>query len=121
MDFDISVAKGNTHIIVNVNAPMTVELGRRCGAEATVLGKETGIDRYLFDLRGSPNVDGSTRNYEFATRNMAEFGWARKARSALLTDPGDQSHDFITRLMENAGYNVKMFDDEQAAIDWLLE
>ncbi len=121
MEFDISVAEDNKYIIVKINAPMTVELGSRCGAEATVLGNKTGIDLYLFDLRGSSNVDGATRNYEFATRNMAEFGWSRNLRSALLTDPGDQSHDFIAKLMKNAGYNVKMFDDEQAAIGWLLE
>ncbi len=121
MEFELSVAEENKYILIKINGPMTVELGGRSAAEADALGKKMGIDRYLTDLRGCPNEDRATRNYEFATRDMAEMGLSRTARSALLTDPGDRSHDFVLKLMDNTGYNVRLFDDEQACLDWLLE
>ena len=121
MDCDVYVAEDEQYLIVKVKAPMTVELGRRCGVDATALGEKTGIDRYLIDLRGSPNVEASTRNYEFANKDMRDFGYSRTARSALLTDSGGQSHDYIAGLMRTAGYDVRIFDDEQVSIDWLME
>jgi hypothetical protein len=121
MDCDVYLSEDGKYIIANVKSPMTIELGQRCGVDAHALGDKTGVKRYLFDLRGAPNVEATTRNYEFANKQMADTGFSRKARSALLTDPSDRSHDYIAGLMRTAGYNVKIFDDEQAAIDWLLE
>lgn len=119
MDFKISVSEENKYLIIKVNVPMTAELGGRCGIEATALGKKTGISRYLFDLRGFPNVDGATTSYEYVNRDMYLLGLPKNERTALLTDSEDRSHDFIAHLMNNAGYNIKVFDSEQASIDWL--
>jgi hypothetical protein len=59
------------------------------------------------------------RNYEFANKEMVDFGFSRRSRSALLVRPDDRSHDFIETAFLNAGYAVKLFTDEVSAISWL--
>jgi hypothetical protein len=66
MDYHISVSDNGKYIIVNVNKLMTIALGRRCGKEATELGARHNINRYLFDLRGAPNIENVLPNYQFA-------------------------------------------------------
>ena len=119
MDYHISVSGNNNYIIIKLNAPMTAGLGRRCGTDAAELGKKNNMDRYLFDLRGSPNVETVQSNYEFAYSDMADFGFPRGSRSALLTDPDDESHNFLETLFLNAGYIVKVFSDIDNAIAWI--
>lgn len=119
MDYDISVSKNEKYILVKVNKPMTNNLGRRCGADATELGKSKNIKCYLFDLRGAPNIENVMNNYEFAYRDMDNFHFPRGTRSALLTDPDDKSHDFMETVFRNAGFNVRLFTCENSAIAWL--
>jgi hypothetical protein len=42
-------------------------------------------------------------------------------RPAILVDPHDNSHDFVDTFTQNAGYGVRVFDDEAAAIVWIEE
>jgi hypothetical protein len=82
MDYHISVSDNGKYIIVNVNKLMTIALGRRCGKEATELGARHNINRYLFDLRGAPNIENVLPNYQFAYEDMDNFGFPKNARSA---------------------------------------
>jgi len=117
MDYEVS--KHPKYILIKVNTPMTIDLGRRCGRDAVELGKRNDIKCYLFDLRGAPNIETVLPSYEFAYRDMEKFDFPKGARSALLTDPGDRSHDFMETVLLNAGYFVRLFTDEHAAISWL--
>jgi hypothetical protein len=119
MDYEISVSENKRHIIIKISSPMTAELGRRCGVQAADIAKQNNIDRYLFDLRGAPNVDTVQSNYQFAYNDLADFGFPRGSRSALLTDAGDESHNFLETLFLNAGYIVKVFSDPDHAVAWL--
>jgi hypothetical protein len=119
LEYKLSVSNNATYIIINLLKPMTVELGQRCGSEATALGKSTGINRYLFDLRGAPNIENVLPNYHFAYQGLESFGFPRTSQTALLTDADDKSHDFMETLFLNAGYKVLLFRDEAAAVAWL--
>ena len=121
MDYNISVSENEKYILVKVNQPMTINLGRRCGLDATKLGERNNINCYLFDLRGAPNIENVLPNYQFAYEDMDNLGFPRNARSALLTDPDDKSHDFMETLFRNAGFNVRLFSNEHSAIAWLVE
>lgn len=118
-DYTVSVSKDGKYILVDVKQPMTSELGRRCGMAAAELGRAHDIRFYLFDLRGAPNIQSVLPNYEFAYNELQSFGFPKDTRSALLTDPHDRSHDFMETLFMNAGYNVRLFTDETAALTWL--
>ena len=52
---------------------------------------------------------------------MKRLDLQRDVRSAILVDSGDHSHDFVETVTQNAGYVVRVFDDEAAAIAWLEE
>jgi hypothetical protein len=105
--------------VIKVFVAMTSAIGVRCGTEAIGLGAEHRIDRFLFDLRDSPNQQSVVDNYEFAHKEIALFGFPKHSRSAFLVRPDDRSHDFITTAFFNAGYVVRLFSDEAAAIAWL--
>ncbi len=119
MDYDVSVSENGNYIIIKVNVPMTNALGVRCGTDAKALGDQRGIERFLFDSRGAPNIESVTANYQFAYEDIGNFEFPRLARSALLVDPDDHSLDFMETVFLNAGYNVKLFSDEKEAIGWL--
>lgn len=118
-DFEVSVSENEQFLIIDIKGPMTNELGRRCGIAGVDLGQRTAIKRYLFDLRGAPNMESIFANYKFAYEEISDFGFPKDTRSALLTDPGDRSHDFMETVFMNAGYIVRLFTDEASAVSWL--
>ncbi len=119
-NYTLSIPTSEDYVLIDINSPMTVELGLRCGREAAELGKQRRINRFLFDLRGAPNVEPVLPNYNFAYKDLQRFGFSHMARSALLTDAEDKSHDFLETLFINAGYEVRLFRDEAQAVAWLL-
>ena len=121
MDYNISVAEDGKYILVKVNKPMTVELGRQCGDDSAKLGARLDVNTYLFDLRSAPNLERVTGNYNFAYEDMDNFGFKKGTRSALLVNKKDKSHDFIETAFRNAGFNVRLFCDEDSAVAWLGE
>ena len=118
-DFEVSVSENGQFIIIDIKGPITNDLGRRCGIAGVELGQTTAIKCYLFDLRGAPNVENTLANYKFAYEEISDFGFPKDTRSALLTDPGDRSHEFMETVFMNAGYVVRLFTDEMSAISWL--
>lgn len=119
MDYQVSLADSGRYILIKVLVPMTSAVGARCGADAVRFGAERKIDRFLFDLRDSPNVQSIVDNYEFAHKEITVFGFPTTSRSAFLVRPDDKSHDFINTAFYNAGYVTRMFVDESEAIAWL--
>lgn len=121
MDFEVSLAGSGRYVLIKVLVPMTSATGVRCGNDAVRLGLEKKVDSYLFDLRKSINVQSVVDNYEFAHKEIADFGFPKSSRSAFLVRPDDKSHDFINTAFYNAGYVTRLFTDEAAAIAWLEE
>lgn len=119
MDYQVSVANSGRYILITVLVPMTSAIGVRCGAEAIRLGVEKKVNGYLFDLRNAPNTQSVVDNYEFAHKELTEFGFPKGSRSAFLVQPNDKSHDFINTAFFNAGYTTKLFTDEVSAVSWL--
>ena len=119
MDYNVSVSDNGTFILVKVNKPMTIELARRAGVDATELGERHNIKKYLFDLRDAPNIEMGVPNFIFANEEMDNFGFPKNARSALLTDPSDTSHDFMEIAQQNAGFDTRLFTNENQAVAWL--
>lgn len=119
MEYTISLSKSGDYIIIKSYLPLTTEIGRRFGIEATRLSNEKNLKKFLFDFRGAPNVQSVSKNIAFAKKELDGFGFPRTACSAILVSPNDKSHDFIVKVFNNAGFNVKLFTDESAAIHWL--
>ena len=120
MEFEVSLAGNGRYVLIKVHVPMTSATGVRCGNEAVRVGLAANVDRYLFDLRGSTNVQSVVDNYEFAHQEIAGFGFPKSSRSAFLVRPDDKSHDFINTAFYNAGYVTRLFTDEATAAAWLV-
>jgi len=85
----------------------------------TSLAEMTTIARFLIDVRQAPYRGTVTSQYNLAYEKMDEIGYRRQWRTAILTATRDESHDFLQMAAENAGYTVRLFENETAALSWL--
>lgn len=120
MKYTVSLSGDRKFIVVYIDGPMTTELAVLVGKEAKVLALENKIASLLYDLRKSRNVQNGFRNYEFGYKDSGAIGFSKSYKIALLTDPADRSHDLIETVMVNNGYNVKIFNVEKDAVNWLI-
>ena len=121
MDYEISISEHRSYIIIKFYAAMTTSVACRCGREIVRLAAEHNINRFLFDVTQSTNIQSVTDNYYFAYSDIEDFSFPKASRSAFLVSAGDRSHDFITTAFLNAGYLVKLFSDKEEAVTWLEE
>lgn len=119
MAYTISIPARKTYIRIQVTDVITVELARHFSQEARQWGIDHNLSRFLFDMRTVPNVETTLTNYLVAYEDMAQLKLSRVARSAILVSPDDQSHYIVETVTRNAGYNVRLFSDETAAVAWL--
>jgi hypothetical protein len=100
---------------------MTLEIAREFTRDLDSLSHAKNIKLFLIDVREAPNTSSVFQNYNFAYQDMKDLNLQRDVRSAILTSPTDSTHDFVEMVTQNAGYNVQIFHDENAAIAWLNE
>jgi len=60
MDYDISISESSDFILIELNKPMTSDLGRHCGGQAAQLGEEQNIKKYLFTHDRHPTFKRSS-------------------------------------------------------------
>jgi hypothetical protein len=56
-------------------------------------------------------------------KSEEEFGWSRRFKLAIVDVNEDSRKDnlFTETVAVNRGYNVKIFDNENDAKEWLLQ
>jgi hypothetical protein len=118
MSYKISVPKSKKYILCRVTQAVTADLSKQFSVDVDRLGAELNIKNFLFDVRGCPNIERPLKTYEYTYKDMDELGLDRTARVAILVSPDDTSHDFIETINRNAGYNVRVFKERKAALDW---
>ncbi len=121
MSYTVSLSENEKYIICCVSGEMDIDIAKQFTIDMNELSHETRIKRFLVDVRKAPNVSDMFDNYKFAYKDMNELDLQRDVRSAILVSTGDKSHDFVGIVSRNAGYNVRVFDNGQAAIAWLDE
>ena len=119
MSFKIALSENGTHLRVRVDEPMSRTLATEIAEALTKLAEKHGVKNYLYDVRNAPNVESVIDNYTFAYEDMSKMEIDREANVAILIREDDTSHDFVETALRNAGYNVRTFDDEAAALAWL--
>ena len=119
MDFSITVKEG--YLLVEVTGRETPDQTKHyLGALATEAVR-TGSLRALISLRASRPIF-RVEQYEFA-KFLALAATYAGARIALTGDTKEMraSEKYVELLAQQAGVNVRAFDEESAAIEWLLE
>lgn len=116
MNYAITPSIDGHYIILTVSGETNRKIAMQHNREAHALGRKLGINRYLVDVREARNTDSIVENYDFAYKDMSETeNIDRLARVAILSSPGDHSHDFIETVTRNSGLNVKLFNDPELA------
>lgn len=119
MSHAISISDCGRYLICRVSKPITIETALAFSMALDAASRAHGIKRFLVDVRNAPNLANTVQNYHFANTDMAALDLQRDVRSAMLVAPWDHSHDFVETFTQNAGYGVRLFRDEAAAIAWL--
>jgi hypothetical protein len=119
VDYEISVSNDKSFVMVRVHKPITRHLVLEFNRKMVMQAKKHGINRFLFDVRQSVNVETTLGNYMIAYEDAEKVEFVRSSRFAVVHDPSDRSHDFIMTVAKNAGYNLALFTEEQGAIEWL--
>jgi hypothetical protein len=121
MSYEIHLSEDGKYIVTKHRGELTSELVIRGTLEAHALGKKLGITRHLMDVTEARNVDSATTTYEFANKEIPETpGIDLAVRVAVLVSPEDHTHDFSETATRNAGQDVTIFRNREAAIKHLL-
>jgi hypothetical protein len=121
LKYSLSLSASGKYVVCRVLKPVSTEIALEFGKATVDFARQHDLQRKLFDVRGVRNIQTVARNYDFAYKDMARLELDPSDRSAILVDPADRSHDFVQIAMRNAGYDVRIFVDEQQAIAWLEE
>lgn len=101
------------------HTPFTAAVAQALATEFVQLGETLNVLGCLIDIRGTKSVSSVMEKYDFAYQKTNEIGLPRRWKYAFIKDHGDDSLDFITTVMLNAGYVFRTFEDESIAVDWL--
>ncbi len=119
MTYTIALSEDKKFLIMRAKGDFTIDIARQWSAEITERSLELNIQGFLFDVRLARNACSVLENYNHAFRDSDNLHLIKKVRSAILISEDDRSHDFVETTFRNAGFNVKIFTDESAAVKWL--
>lgn len=121
MKYKISLSEDGTYIRIRVFEVVTGDMEREFAEKAIKEAKQLGINNYLVDVRGTQNIAAIFEQFLFAYKDMDRFALEKSSRIAILADIGDNSHGLVETVFQNAGYNCRIFSDEDSALKWLGE
>ena len=120
MTYEISLSEQKTYLQIRVNEPVTSELLKDFIGETAKKADECRIDNFLFDLRCAPDRADVIDHYVMVYKQSPKIGFKSQSKHALVVSQNDMvDYSFVETILNNAGYQSKMFTDEGSAIEWL--
>ena len=124
-DFAVDAERDYLRVEVSGNRSPDIEQGLRdimtVWSRVTDICRETNTEKVLavLQLKGEVPVMGS---YNVVT-HADQFGWSRRLRMAVvdLNDESREGNRFTETVAVNRGYQIKVFDNENDAKDWLSD
>ncbi len=121
MAYEILPHENSNYLTVRVTGNLTTELAAQLSIDAGREANNRGVERYLYDVRQSVNVESDVQNYLFAFEGLEKLIPNKTSRTAIVRRPDDISHDFVVLAARKVGYNIRVFTDCDNAIAWLEE
>lgn len=121
MKYTITLSENKKYLTIKVLDDFTIGVVKQWSLGAAERSRELNIKKFLFDVRVAHNACTILENYHSAYRDHAELHLPRDVCSAILISEEDRSHDVVEMAYQSAGFNVKIFTDEAAAVKWLEE
>jgi hypothetical protein len=117
-----TISPDGKYIIQKIVGEIDARIANELNHDLVEMGRRHNINRYLTDLTECRNVDSVIDNYNYAYLDLPSVpAIDRSAQVALLVAAEDHSHDFVEITCQNAGFNVTLFRDRDAAIRHLLD
>ena len=121
MNIVTTISPTGNYLVCRVTEPITQEVVYEMIRQLNELAGQTGINNRLIDVRGMPNLMSVSVNYDLAYKDMENMQIDRSTKIASLRLPTDVEDDFASIAIKNAGFNLRLFNDEAEAIAWLEE
>jgi hypothetical protein len=121
MNYDITISKDEAYVLVNVTQNFTKLIAEQFMKDATELGEKNGIRKMLIDMRGISSLSSVLDKYTYAYKDGKKVGLTHVWQIALLVDQMDEDVRFMETVMKNAGFNCRLFDNQEQTVVWLEE
>jgi len=122
MNPGISIEKGVSFVHSRVRAPLTEELLSELMSRIADKAEEWGFSRHLVDLREGEKQLAVIDDYDLAYRKAREYGLKPGSIHAIIVRHEDiDEFRFVETVFLNAGYTLKIFTEEDTALDWIRE
>ena len=122
MDHLINIKKGDGFVHSYFRGPITLERLAELITKTARIAKEWGSEKYLADFRdaGKRQIN-FTDDYDLAYRKVKEYGFKPGSKHALLIrrDEEIDQWGFVETVFQNAGFTLRIFTEEEVALDWI--
>ena len=119
MNYRIELSPDKEYLKLTVFETINGAFEKEFAQKAIQEAKKHTIKKFLIDVRGISNIATTFEQYNLGYKDMTDFGLDPVSRIAILSDPENESHNFIETVFLNAGYKCRIFTDETDALDWL--
>lgn len=119
MDFEICIPRRKPHVRVKLKQNITKSRAEQFMKEATALGMQKNVRKLIVDLRGFSSESSIADKYSYAHREANTPALGHFLKTALLADEVTKDLTFMETVMQNAGFNFRLFTNETKAITWL--
>ena len=122
MDYQLDIIENDEYVTAKLSGVRRPTSLLEAAVKTTAYCKQNGIHHLLIDIRGMSGGLDTIETYEVAGQGLPSQPNARRLiRSAIL----DHSENlerirFFETVAINRGLTVKVFDDEETAVRWLL-
>ncbi len=124
MTKDITYAEELDTVIITYSGPVPLTAVQEAIQIAYDMAVEHQCKRFLVDCLKMKPGGGSTLDIYELARMFEQFPDMCSYKDAILLPPIPESVEdlkFFETTARNRGFNVRVFSDRQAAIDWLME
>lgn len=80
---------------------------------------ERGCKRFLFDMTKAEIIGGTMEMFEIGTVPVDPNHKQKRQKVALVYSGNLDDHKFMENVAVNRGYNLRVFDGIDKAIEWL--
>jgi hypothetical protein len=122
MDHEIEMVERDGFVTAVFTGVRTPDSLVEAASRTTAFCNQQHISRLLIDVRGMSGALDTLETFEFAGHELPRREAVRRLlRSAILDRPENiERIRFFETVAVNRGLNVKIFADEDKAIEWLL-
>lgn len=121
MRYKVSFPDNSKYAHIRVTETIVLSLAQEIVEEMVRIQKQNAVQRFLLDVREVRAQTSPFEDYELAYERVNSSELDRIIKVALLRSPSDTTHSFAEIVGRNAGNNITLFEDMEAAVAWLQD